>query len=63
MAEKKKVRGVDSRHIVDRVEVFLDCWSFPSTWPPLVGKQVEPDVRIRAMIGESYEVSEEVNKG
>lgn len=49
------------RHIVDRVEVFLDCGSFPPTRPPFVRKQVEPDVRIRAMISERYEVSAAVN--
>lgn len=51
----------DSRLVVDRVQGFLERVSFPPARPPFVGKQVEADVRIRAVVGERDQVSAGVN--
>lgn len=48
-----------SRLVVDRVQVPLERVGFPPARPPLVGEQVEADVRIRAVVGEGDQVPEE----
>lgn len=58
---KVKAERRDSRLIVNWVEVLLERVSFPPARPPFVRKQVEADVRIRAVVGERDQVSVEVN--
>lgn len=48
-----------SRLVVNRVQVPLECGSFPPAWPPFVREEVEADVRVRAVVGEGDQVPAE----
>lgn len=47
------------RLVVNWVQVSLERVSFPPAWPPFVRKEVEADVRVRAMVGEGDQVPAE----
>ena len=56
-----KTELLDSRLVVNWVQSFLERVSFPPARPPFVRQQVETDVRVRAVVSERDQVSEEGN--